>query len=98
MVGGTLDEGHSTPKIRLGYLTPAFPGAQKWAEMLHNPCILGTPTKGTKSELAASPLPSWGPKNGRKCYTTPAFSGVPSKREQNQSRKRQKQTKKQSFL
>ena len=35
-----------------------------------------TPSAGRKSEVAASPLPSWGPKRGRKCYVTPAFSGV----------------------
>ena len=29
--------------------------------------------------MATSPLPSRGPTNGRKCYVTPAFSGVPSK-------------------
>ena len=28
-------------KIRSGYLTLAFSGAQKRAELLHNPCILG---------------------------------------------------------
>ena len=36
-------------KIRRGYITPAFSGAQKWAERLHNPCLLGGPQKkGTK--------------------------------------------------
>ena len=30
-------------KIRSGYLTLAFSGAQKRAELLHNPCILGDP-------------------------------------------------------
>ena len=47
--------------------------------MLHHPCILGDPGdpqhRGTKSEVAASPLPSRGPKRGRKCYVTPAFLG-----------------------
>ena len=33
--------------------------------------------RGTKSEVAASPLPSRGPTSGRKCYGTPAFSGIP---------------------
>ena len=28
--------------------------------------------------MAASPLPSQGPKRGRKCYVTPAFSGIPN--------------------
>ena len=46
--------------------------AHKWAEMLHHPCILGDLQKtwGTKSELV-------GPTSGRKCYITPAFSGIP---------------------
>ena len=51
-------------KIREGYLTPAFSGAQKRAEMLCNLCILGVPNKGDKI---------------RKGYLTPAFSGVTSK-------------------
>ena len=52
--------------------------------MLRNP-----PTNGTKSEVAASPLPSWGPTGGQKCYVTTserrycyvtlAFSGIPNK-------------------
>ena len=52
-------------KIRSGYLTPTFSGAQKRAEMLHHPCILGVPqhqARGTKSEMATSALPSRGPK------------------------------------
>ena len=36
--------------------------------------------RGTKSELAASPLPSRGSTRGRKCYVTPAFSGVTKQR------------------
>ena len=46
----------------------------------------GPQKRGTKSELATSPLPSRGPKRGRKCYVNPAFSGVPNKGEQNQKR------------
>ena len=44
-----------------------------------------SPTKGTKSEVAASPLPSRGPKRGRKCYVTPAFSGSTTEGEGNKS-------------
>ena len=33
-----------------------------------------------KSELAASTLPSRGSKSGRKCYITPAFSGIPKQK------------------
>ena len=71
-------------KIRSGCLTPAFPGAQKRAEMLRHPYILrGSPNKGGQSKVAASTLPSRGPKRGQKCYVTPAFSGVPKQRGQN---------------
>ena len=70
---------------RIGCLTPAFSGAQKRAEVLCHHCILGEPEqRGTKSEVAASPLPSRGPKRGQNCYVTPAFSGNPNKGEQNQ--------------
>ena len=46
----------------------------------------GPQQRGAKSEVAASPLPSWGPKRGQKCYVTPAFSVVPNAKrgEQNQ--------------
>ena len=43
--------------------------AHKWAEVLHHPCVLGGPqTRGQRQ---------WWPTSGRKCYITPAFSGVP---------------------
>ena len=43
--------------------------AHKWAEVLHHPCVLGGPkTRGQDQR--------W-PTSGRKCYITPAFSGVP---------------------
>ena len=92
-LGGPKEGGNATPplhsrgsptkgkKIRSGCLTPAFSGAQKRAEMVHHPSILRDPQqRGRKSEVAASPLPSRGPKRGRKCYITPAFSGVPYRR------------------
>ena len=72
-------------EIRSGCLTPAFLGPHKWAEVLCNPYILGRPQqRGTKSEVATSPLPSKWPKRGQNCYVTLAFSGVPNKRERNQ--------------
>ena len=52
-------------KIRIG-------GAHKWAEMLHHPCILGGPQQRGQHQS--------GPTSGRKCYITPAFSGVPKER------------------
>ena len=73
-------------KIRSGCLTPIFSGAQKRAEMLRHPCILGdTQHRGTKSEVAASPLPSRGPKRGRQCCVNPAFSGSPTEGDRNKS-------------
>ena len=77
-------------------------GAQKRAEMLHHPCILGGPQQREQNQKS-KPTPGvtlmhhatkrgfkdcpgflnstgrWGPKRGRKCYITPAFSGVPNK-------------------
>ena len=76
-------------KIRSGCLTPTFSEPQKRAEMLRHPCILGGSQRqapGANSELASSPLLSRGAKRGRRCYVTPALSGVPNakRREQNQ--------------
>ena len=52
--------------------------------MLRLPCILGNPQhRGTKSKVAASPLPSHVPKRGRKCYGLRVFSGIPKIGEQN---------------
>ena len=45
----------------------------------------GPQQRGTKSEVAVSPSPSRGPQKGRKCYVTPAFSGIPRRGEQNQN-------------
>ena len=73
-------------KFRRGYLTHAFLGAQKRAELVCNPCVLKVPqSKGdkirigcprTKQEGATSSLPSRRPKRGRNCYVIPAFWGV----------------------
>ena len=72
-------------ELRSGSLTPFFSGAQKRAEMLRHPRILGRPQqRGMKSQVVASPLPCRGPKRGRKCYVTPAFSGIPNKGDQDQ--------------
>ena len=68
-------------KIRSGYLTPAFSKAQKRAEMLCHPCILGDPQqRGTKSEVAATPCLIGGPKEGGNA-TSPLHSrGHPTQR------------------
>ena len=147
-------------KIGSGCLTPTLLGAQKRAEMLRHPCIVGDPQRqarggklevvpnkgeqnwkwlphpcllggpkedgnamsplhsrgsptpsagrkirsgpqqrGTKLEVAASPLPSWEPRRGRKCYVTPEFSGVPNAKrgEENQKWSPTKGEKKQKW-
>ena len=54
-------------KMRSGYLTRAFAGAQKRAELLHNPCILGDPqrqARGENEKWLPHPCLLWGPKEG----------------------------------
>ena len=52
-------------KIRIGCLTPAFSRAQKRAEMLRHPCILGDPqTKGGQNQWLHHPCLLGGPKEG----------------------------------
>ena len=72
--------GPTTPsagnKIRNGYLSPTFSGAQMRVEVLHHPCILGGPQcqeRGTKLEVAFWAVPSRGPKRGQKCSVTCAL-------------------------
>ena len=43
--------------------------AQKWAELLHHPCVLGGPQTRGQSQRC--------PTSGQNCYITRAFSGVP---------------------
>ena len=47
----------------------------------------GPQQKGTKPEVAASPLRSQGPKRARKCYVTPTFSGIPNPKHGKQNQK-----------
>ena len=78
ILGGPQTKGG---KIKRGCLTPAFSGAQKRAEMLCHPYILrGPQTRGQNQKGLPHPCLLGGPKRGRKCYVTPAFSGVPKQR------------------
>ena len=55
-------------KIKSGYLTPAFSGAQKRAEVLRNPCILGGPqcqAWGGNQKWLPHPYLLGGPEEGR---------------------------------
>ena len=74
-------------KIGSGCLTPAILGAQNRSEMLCNPAFSGIPKqRGTKSQVAASPLHSPGltKQGGDKIKIgclTPAFSGAQKRAE-----------------
>ena len=47
---------------------------------MRNPAFSGVlKQRGMTSKVAASALPSRGPKRGCNCYITPTFSGVPNK-------------------
>ena len=68
-------------KIRSGYLTPAFSGAKKRAEVLRHPYIIGgtqRQVRGANKKLPTSAPPSLKPRRGQKCYVTPAFLGLPN--------------------
>ena len=66
--------------------------------MLHTPAFSGIPKqRGTKSEFATSPLPSGGPTSGRKCYVTPAFSGIPNKGDKIKAQKKNKKNLNKNF-
>ena len=45
----------------------------------------GPPMMESQIRIGSSAMPSWGHKCGRKCYVSPAFSGVPNKWEPNQN-------------
>ena len=77
-LGASKEKGGGGSRTRL---TPAFSGAQKWAEVLHNPAFSGVPNKGDKIRIGCLTRAFLGAKRGRKCYITPAFSGVPNKRD-----------------
>ena len=53
---------HESRRHSGGYITPAFSGTHKWADLLGNPCGLRGPQRGDKI---------------RSGYITPAFSEVP---------------------
>ena len=70
-------------KIRIGCLTLAFSGAQKRAELLHNPCILGGPKRqaqGENQNWLPNPCLLRGPESKEENitigYLTPALSGA----------------------
>ena len=67
-------------KIRIGYLTPAFLGAQKRAEWLHNPCFLGGPQQsGQNQKWLPHPCLLGGPKEGGIAMQPLRSRGSPNK-------------------
>ena len=78
----TLGGPNKGDKVTIGYPTPIFTGDKKEGGSATSPMhYRGFRAKGTRSEVAASPLSSPGPKRGRNGYVTPTFSGVPNKGE-----------------
>ena len=72
-------------RIKSAYIMLALSGARNWAEWLHNPCFLGSPTTmGTTLEWPTSSLLCRGPGIGRNGYITTAFLGVPQQWGQHQ--------------
>ena len=77
-------------KIRSGYLSPAFSGAQKRANLLPNPCILGGPQRQARGQNQKwLPHPCL-PRDQRRAelYVTLTFSGVPNAKRGNKIRSR----------
>ena len=68
----------SGDKIRSGCLTIAFSGAQKRAEVLHNPCILrGPQTKGDKIRIGGLTAAFWGAQKRAEVLRNPCVLGSP---------------------
>ena len=85
LLGGPKEGENATSPLHSRGIPNKGEQNQNW---LPHPCILGDSqrqSRGAKSKVATSPLPSWGPKRGRKCYVNPAFLGIPNKGEQNQN-------------
>ena len=78
------------------YVTPAFSGVpNEWAQNQKSKRMLGVTMMLLVPKCGFKDCPGFlnssgrlGPKRGRKCYVTPAFSGVPNKGGQNQKSKR----------
>ena len=69
-------------KIRSGYLTPAFSGADKWAEMLRHPYILGDPQNkgGHNQKWVPHPCLLGGPQVGGNATSSLDTRGSPKHR------------------
>ena len=68
--------------MRIGYLTPTLSRAQKGEESLRNPCILAGPqhqVRGTKSELATSPMHSQAAQKRAELLCNPCILGDPQR-------------------
>ena len=77
LLGGPKEGGNATPPLH----SRGSPKTSAGSKIRSGP-----QQRGIKPKVDASPLPSPGPKRGRTCYVTPAFSGIPNakRREQNQ--------------
>ena len=68
-------------KMRVGCLTPAFSGAQKWVKKLHISRVLGDPkTKGDKIRIGCLTPTFSGAQRWEGMRHNPALSGIPKQR------------------
>ena len=80
-------------KIRIGCFTPAFLGAQKWAEMLRHPAFSGVPNKGDKIRIGCLTLAFSGAQNRKEMLHHPCIlrgpqqKGTKSNHKKNEKRK-----------
>ena len=85
-------------KIRIGCLNLALSGAQKWAEMLHHPSILGGPqTNGDKIRIGCLNPAFWGTHKWAEMLRQPCFLRDTQQRGQKQSTKKTKKTERKKF-
>ena len=78
LIGGPKEGGNATPPLH----SRGSPMPSAGSKIRKGP-----QQRGTKSEVATSPLPSRRPKRARKCYVTPALSGVPNAKHKEQNQK-----------
>ena len=76
---------HAIPNMQIGA------GAMlKWAQMLHNPYILGGPQQGDKIRIGCLTPAFSGAHQWAEMLHNPAFSGVPNKGDKIKAQKKQK--------
>ena len=99
-IAGTKSEVATSPLPSRGSLTKGTRSkwAQKRAEMLHHPCILGGPqTNGDKIRIGCLNPAFWGTHKWAEMLPQPCFLSYTHQRGQKQSTKKTKKTKTKNF-